>query len=120
MSSLARITRSLVSPIVSRPLAVLGQQFKNHSTHDDDDHHHDHDEKQPKPKKTAAKKKDKTPRGRFDDSEFDQAQPVFTEKEPLEKFPNNINPRTGEVAGPRGPEPTRFGDWERKGRTTDF
>jgi hypothetical protein len=25
-----------------------------------------------------------------------------------------------EVGGPRGLEPTRFGDWERKGRCTDF
>jgi hypothetical protein len=27
---------------------------------------------------------------------------------------------TGEVGGPPGPEPTRFGDWERKGRCIDF
>lgn len=26
----------------------------------------------------------------------------------------------GEIDGPRGPEPTRFGDWERGGRCTDF
>lgn len=25
-----------------------------------------------------------------------------------------------EVGGPKGPEPTRFGDWEQKGRCTDF
>lgn len=25
-----------------------------------------------------------------------------------------------EVGGPKGPEPTRFGDWERKGRCIDF
>jgi hypothetical protein len=25
-----------------------------------------------------------------------------------------------EVGGPSGPEPTRFGDWERKGRCIDF
>jgi hypothetical protein len=25
-----------------------------------------------------------------------------------------------EVNGPRGPEPTRFGDWERKGIASDF
>ena len=25
-----------------------------------------------------------------------------------------------EVGGPRGPEPTRYGDWERKGRCVDF
>lgn len=25
-----------------------------------------------------------------------------------------------EIGGPAGPEPTRFGDWERKGRVSDF
>jgi hypothetical protein len=25
-----------------------------------------------------------------------------------------------ERSGPKGPEPTRFGDWERKGITSDF
>jgi len=25
-----------------------------------------------------------------------------------------------EHSGPRGPEPTRYGDWERKGLTSDF
>lgn len=25
-----------------------------------------------------------------------------------------------ELGGPKGPEPTRFGDWEQKGRCTDF
>lgn len=35
-----------------------------------------------------------------------------------------IDPATGEWGGPtkggQAPEPTRFGDWERKGRCTDF
>ena len=31
------------------------------------------------------------------------------------------NRRDGEeVGGPKGPEPTRYGDWERKGRCVDF
>ncbi|MDQ2068302.1 DUF1674 domain-containing protein [Natronospira bacteriovora] len=25
-----------------------------------------------------------------------------------------------EIGGPRGPEPTRYGDWEVKGRCSDF
>ena len=25
-----------------------------------------------------------------------------------------------EIGGPKGPEPTRFGDWERNGRCSDF
>jgi len=28
--------------------------------------------------------------------------------------------KTGEVGGPKGPEPTRYGDWEKKGRCIDF
>lgn len=28
--------------------------------------------------------------------------------------------RVAEQGGPRGPEPTRFGDWERKGIAVDF
>lgn len=27
---------------------------------------------------------------------------------------------TSEQGGPKGPEPTRFGDWERKGVAVDF
>ena len=30
------------------------------------------------------------------------------------------NPETGEIGGPRGKEPTRYGDWEAKGRCWDF
>ncbi|XP_057224892.1 succinate dehydrogenase assembly factor 4, mitochondrial [Malurus melanocephalus] len=60
-------------------------------------------------------KKPKLPVGRFDEPEE-----TSVEKEPLEKFPDGINPTTKERGGPRGPEPTRFGDWERKGRCIDF
>ena len=44
----------------------------------------------------------------------------YQEKEPLQPHPGGVNPNTGEIGGPRGPEPTRYGDWERKGRVTDF
>ncbi|KAK0425010.1 hypothetical protein QR680_008979 [Steinernema hermaphroditum] len=37
--------------------------------------------------------------------------------EPPRRF---VNPETGEQGGPAGPEPTRYGDWERKGRVSDF
>jgi hypothetical protein len=33
---------------------------------------------------------------------------------------NGVNRLTGEVNGPRGAEPTRYGDWEYKGRVYDF
>ena len=28
--------------------------------------------------------------------------------------------RPVEIGGPKGPEPTRYGDWERRGRCIDF
>ena len=30
------------------------------------------------------------------------------------------NSKTKELGGPSGPEPTRYGDWERAGRCIDF
>jgi hypothetical protein len=32
----------------------------------------------------------------------------------------NGEKRPREIGGPKGPEPTRFGDWERGGRCIDF
>ncbi|WP_258867978.1 DUF1674 domain-containing protein [Alkalilimnicola ehrlichii] len=29
-------------------------------------------------------------------------------------------PMPKEIGGPKGPEPTRYGDWERNGRCSDF
>ena len=29
-------------------------------------------------------------------------------------------PTAPEIGGPKGPEPTRYGDWEKGGRCTDF
>lgn len=34
-------------------------------------------------------------------------------KPPAPKLPK-------EIGGPKGPEPTRYGDWEKNGRCTDF
>jgi hypothetical protein len=44
--------------------------------------------------------------------EKDQKQPPAPAKAPPTK------PK--EIGGPKGPEPTRFGDWEQKGRASDF
>ena len=33
---------------------------------------------------------------------------------------SNVNKNFTEINGPKGPEPTRYGDWESKGRCTDF
>jgi hypothetical protein len=32
----------------------------------------------------------------------------------------SIKAVTVEIGGPKGPEPTRYGDWERNGRCSDF
>jgi hypothetical protein len=31
-----------------------------------------------------------------------------------------VQPEVPEIGGPKGPEPTRYGDWEKGGRCTDF
>ncbi|KAG5830939.1 hypothetical protein ANANG_G00298570 [Anguilla anguilla] len=67
-----------------------------------------------KPLDKEPLRKAKTPLGRLDISEKE------TTKDVLERFPDDVNPVTKEQGGPRGPEPTRFGDWERKGRCIDF
>lgn len=71
----------------------------------------------PRMEEFQKKLREKTPIGKLD--EITGKHP-YQEKEPLEPFPDNVNPSTGEIGGPRGPEPTRYGDWERKGRVTDF
>jgi hypothetical protein len=40
----------------------------------------------------------------------------------LDSVPEEVVPyvKPEETGGPSGPEPTRFGDWERKGRCIDF
>ena len=75
-----------------------------------------------KSKAASGARKGKTPAGKLDEkweSKGEERAPQG-EKEPLERFPDNVNPITGEIGGPKGPEPTRYGDWERKGRVTDF
>ncbi|MBK1673801.1 hypothetical protein CKO35_10890 [Ectothiorhodospira shaposhnikovii] len=35
--------------------------------------------------------------------------------------PSSVTPEsTREIGGYQGPEPTRYGDWEQRGRCTDF
>jgi hypothetical protein len=49
------------------------------------------------------------------------------EREPTERHPEtetgasrSETPAPREIGGPKGPEPTRYGDWEYNGRCTDF
>jgi hypothetical protein len=39
--------------------------------------------------------------------------------EPVDRS-SKMDERPREIGGPRGPEPTRYGDWERAGRCIDF
>jgi hypothetical protein len=49
--------------------------------------------------------------------EREKAKPE-TESQAPEREPENT--RMSEIGGPKGPEPTRYGDWERAGRCIDF
>jgi hypothetical protein len=39
---------------------------------------------------------------------------------PKSAEPEVASPKPREIGGPKGPEPTRYGDWEVNGRCTDF
>jgi hypothetical protein len=45
-----------------------------------------------------------------------------SEQEQSPKAPDApaTEPMPREIGGPKGPEPTRYGDWEKNGRCTDF
>jgi hypothetical protein len=40
--------------------------------------------------------------------------------EPLTTAPLTSIPKAAEIGGRDGPEPTRYGDWEKNGRCIDF
>jgi hypothetical protein len=48
------------------------------------------------------------------------AQRALAEAEARRKAAAPSSERPVEIGGPKGPEPTRYGDWEVKGRATDF
>lgn len=55
----------------------------------------------------------------------DTADPIGPDGKPIKGFvrpkPAHVLAQAeGEEAGPKGPEPTRYGDWERKGIVSDF
>lgn len=54
------------------------------------------------------------------DSADDTAQPVAVDHADPAPRTDATTPRPREIGGPKGPEPTRYGDWERKGRCVDF
>ncbi len=42
------------------------------------------------------------------------------EHEAVKNQPKEAEKRPREIGGPKGPEPTRYGDWEVKGKCVDF
>ena len=64
---------------------------------------------------------EKTPFGKISDAaKSTEKVSEDPEADAYAPFPDATNPETGEIGGPLGPEPTRYGDWERKGRCSDF
>lgn len=47
-------------------------------------------------------------------------QPAKTPEPSVATVPEKPKELAKEFGGPKGPEPTRYGDWERKGRCVDF
>ena len=43
-----------------------------------------------------------------------------TKPKTIKKKPSLTKNKIKEIGGPEGPEPTRYGDWEIKGRVSDF
>lgn len=67
---------------------------------------------------TAARPGDANPSGPAPETEAGAAAPDASGKtSPALSGPEQ---KSGEIGGPPGPEPTRYGDWELKGRCTDF
>ena len=98
-------------------------------------------------KKIKLVKKQPTPLGKLDndqpiipadkeaikDQNSKENRPKVSPEEALTSYRTTVSPdikldqggiyyniKTGEKNGPKGPEPTRFGDWEHKGRISDF
>lgn len=47
-------------------------------------------------------------------------EPASSSNTILNEDGERVNVHTGEIGGPDGQEPTRFGDWEHNGRAVDF
>jgi hypothetical protein len=52
-------------------------------------------------------------------AESGQARPKPPEDAPVPQA-GSAKAAVAEIGGPKGPEPTRYGDWERNGRCSDF
>lgn len=73
---------------VTRSLSLTPQRLHDETK--------DAKEETPRMQEFKKKLREKTPIGKLDEI---QGKHPYQEKEPLEAFPNNINPKTGEVGG---------------------
>jgi len=58
----------------------------------------------------------------IENHKVDQDKPALTsaDKKAIDGIAKQAKPELKEVGGPKGLEPTRYGDWESKGRCYDF
>jgi hypothetical protein len=69
---------------------------------------------------TAKSVEERSPRRKLP-PEAERALAEAEERRRLAKLAEeSAPPKPKEVNGPQGPEPTRYGDWERKGIASDF
>jgi len=52
------------------------------------------------------------------DKKADNTEPESVADDPAKQNPQDSKPR--EIGGREGPDPTRYGDWEKNGRCIDF
>jgi hypothetical protein len=70
----------------------------------------------PKPARPPAK----TPKAVIEDRIAQAAERALAEAETRRRAASPPQPVPAEQGGPKGPEPTRYGDWEKKGLISDF
>jgi len=78
--------------------------------------------------KKVGPQKPSPPRSRFTEHRAPQASSsppvksaeITAESKPKEAPAAADKKQPKEIGGPKGPEPTRYGDWERDGRCVDF
>lgn len=85
----------------------------HHHHHHDHDHDHHHGDTE-KSDETEVKQVDK----KGGEGEVEEEEEMFVD--PHDSFGHDMREWGGPRRGGRFPEPTRYGDWERKGRCSDF
>lgn len=79
------------------------------------------DKKEP-PSSTNGNKRLHRSQQQLAKSDIGTTEPVLPQEGTAETQDNRVSNKkaSGEIEGPEGPDPTRYGDWERNGRCIDF